>query len=209
MSKRAISVKTIREKRFHLLNFEGEWAEKMGNPEQNFRALFYGPSGSGKTVEVLRFADYLASNYGKVLYNSWEEGISKSIQDSIIEFDIRSTKLFFFDGLQYDELCEKAKRGRYRFVIIDSLQYMGFTYAQYQDFTRRFKTKGLILISQVNGKGKSRGGEQIVHAVDMKVSINAGKANYRSRFRKGGHYNVDLFKQPKPQLELNLADDGN
>ena len=204
MSKKAISVKTLREKKFHLLDFDGEWKEKMGDPEQGFRAMFYGPSGSGKTTEVLRFADYLAQHFGKVMYNSWEEGISKSIQDTVISQNLQADGLFFFDGLSYEEMCEKAKRGRYRFVIIDSIQYMGFTYSQYQEFNRRFKAKGLILISQVNGKGKARGGEQILHAVDMKVGIDAGKANYRSRYRKGGHYTVDLFKRPKKQLSLNL-----
>lgn len=204
MTKKAISVKAIREKKFHLLDIDGEWKEKMGHPEESFRALFYGPSGSGKTVEVLRFCDYLATNFGKVLYNSCEEGISKSIQDSIIDFGISSTKLYFYDGLTYEEMCERAKNGRYRFVVVDSIQYMHFTYAQYQDFVGRFKNKGLILVSQVNGKGKARGGEQILHAVDMKVNINAGRAEYRSRYRKGGHCTVDLFKTPKKQLQLEL-----
>ncbi len=201
-TKKAISLKALREKQFDLLSFSGEWEAKMGTPERGFTAAFYGPSGSGKSTEVLRFCDYLAANFGKVLYNSWEEGISKSIQDTVVKFDLKSDRLYFYDGLTFHEMIDKAKKGRYAFVVVDSIQYMGFSYDQYKQFTRAMKGKSLILISQVNGKGKVRGGEQILHAADIKVNINAGKAEYRSRFRKGGHLKIDLFKPLQSQLQL-------
>lgn len=201
-NKKALSAKHFLDKEFHLVGLQEEWLKKFGDAEVGFSIIMYGPSGSGKSVEVLRFANYFANNHGKVMYNSCEEGISKSIQDRIKQFNCDSNKLYFYDNLTYQEMIHKAKVGRYQMVVIDSAQYMGFTYADYQDFVKRFKgKKSLIVVSQVNGQNKVRGGERILHAVDIKVNIIHGRAHIRSRYLKG-HQTITLFTGSGAQSEL-------
>ena len=60
MAKKTMSVKEILNKKFVVMDFTGQWEEKYGRPEQNFRAMFYGPAKSGKSTECLKFCQYLA-----------------------------------------------------------------------------------------------------------------------------------------------------
>ena len=149
MAKKAISVSTLKEKKFKLVEFTGEWQKNFGNPEQNFTAIFYGPSGSGKSTYVLKLCNYLAKNHGKVLYNSFEEGISSSLRDRVVNHGIDAKKLFFYDRLTFDEFCERMKKGRYRVGVIDSTQYMNFTDTQFKILRKALPSKAFIFISQV------------------------------------------------------------
>ncbi len=199
---KAISVKTIKEKKFKLIELDEYWSEHFGTPERNFKALFHGPSGSGKSTYVLRFCDYLAKNMGKVLYNSYEEGISSFLQQRIIEHGIDASKLYFYDRMPFEAFCEKMKKGRYTVGVIDSLQYMNLTYSQYKELVRRFPTKAFIFISQTNNRGTTKGGTDILHAVDIKVKVVMGKASIQSRFGKG-HKEIQLFStKRKNQLTI-------
>lgn len=188
-----MNVRTLRQKQFHTMDFAEPYQAWMGNPERNFKAMVYGPSGSGKSTFVLKFADYLASNHGKVLYNSHEEGFSQTLQDRIIGNNITSDKLYFADRMGYEEMVDRMKRSRCQFAVIDSLQYMNFTYAQYKDFVERAKSKSLIIISQTNNRGTVKGGTDILHAVDMKIKVAGGKATIQSRFNSSGVQTITLF----------------
>lgn len=196
MSKiKPVSAKTIRERTYKEYKFTGDWHHKYGNPEHGFNALFYGGGGSGKSTEVLKFSQYLAENFGKVAFLSCEERIGKSIQDKLVKYDIDHPKLYFYDNPTYAQAKEIAATKGYKFIIIDSVQYMEFDYKEYKDFTKTFgKRRSLILISQVNGKGSAKGGTDLLHAVDIKVHVDKGIANIRSRFITGGYKRVQLFK---------------
>lgn len=180
---RVINIKTLREKQFHTLDIDGYYLNLFGKPERNFKALFYGPSGSGKSTFALKFVDYLSTHLNaKVLYNSHEEGYSETLRLRVLENDISARKLFFADRMNFSDMCEKAKRGHYRFVVIDSIQYMRLTYKDYQAFEKRFPRKALILISQAKNNGGIKGTTDILHAVDIKVRIHKGNAEVVSRF---------------------------
>lgn len=201
---RLLSVKDLKEKNFKIIQFSPEWAEKYGNPEKGFSALFYGPSGSGKSVEALKLADYIADTHGKVLYNSCEERISKSLQERVQEHGIGSQRLYFGDNMTFEELMAKLEKGRFAAVFIDSLQYMNFTYDQYKQFKKRYPSVALVFISQVNNRGTVNGGEKFIHAVDIKVNIVAGLAEIRSRFLQKGHVKVRLFGKEKQPAQTSL-----
>jgi predicted ATP-dependent serine protease len=203
-----ISVKQLREKKFQIYEFEGEWKLKIGSPEVGFNGLIYGPPKSGKSVELLRFVDYFAKHHGKVLYNSCEEKHSKTLQDNLIGFNINAERLFFSDGSTFDELLVEVKRRRIRLLVIDSVQYMGFNYTQYKDFKKKFPKVALILVNQINGRDKIAGGKTLLHAVDFTVSVDAGLAEFRSRFLNDGYYSVRLFspKQQKKNPQTVLFD---
>lgn len=190
-----MSVFELTKKTFVTLDFEGEWLERYGNPEQNFKAIFYGPSGSGKSVEALKLSQYIAENLGRVLYNSHEEGLGKSLQDRVITHEITSKKITFADRMPFKEMCEKALKGRYKTVVIDSVQDMRFTYSNFKRFRDRFPRKSIILINQANARGSLKGSTDILHACDIKARFDGGKITVRSRFLTG-YYEGVLF-QPK------------
>nr|MCR4560193.1 hypothetical protein [Bacteroidales bacterium] len=50
------------------LNFKGEWADFLGEPERNFYMIISSPPGHGKTTFCIRFANYLADNFGRVIF---------------------------------------------------------------------------------------------------------------------------------------------
>jgi predicted ATP-dependent serine protease len=193
---RIISTKTFKERKYAYFEFKDDWLLKIGNPEKGFSGLFFGPPKSGKSVELLKMCNYFAKNFGRVLYNSCEEKFSKTVQDNLNAFKIDAEKLFFADGLDYEELCDAVKGGRYKLVIVDSVQYMGLTYADYKAFRAKFPKVAIVLVNQINGKGQLFGGQQLLHAVDFYAKIENGKAEYRSRFLKDGYYEVQLF-EPK------------
>lgn len=62
---RIISAKTLKEKQFQSLDFQGFWLDLIGKPERNFKLLCFGVQKSGKSTLMLRFADYLAGDFGK------------------------------------------------------------------------------------------------------------------------------------------------
>lgn len=199
-----INAKVLKEKQFDSLEFDGLWLQLFGCPEKNFRMLCFGKEKSGKSTLVLRFADYLAANFGKVFYNSHEEGFSKTFQDRIISNNISSEKLFIGHKISYEEMMDDSfKRRYYKFIVIDSLQYMNLTYAQYKSLIERYNRKSFIFISQINGRGKIKGGTDISHAVDIKVFCSDGNAKVQSRFAEENI--VEIFKgKKKGQLKIEL-----
>ena len=153
MAKKQIySIKALKEKKFQTLNFSPEYTALFGNPQRNFVAMCYGESGSGKSVFLLKFADYFARNFGKVLYNSHEEGVNQTVVDRISHFNINAGKLFIGNALNFDEMCEKIERNYYRLVIIDSVKYMGFTFAQLKELRARFAKRQIIVCMVDFGK---------------------------------------------------------
>ena len=63
--------------------FEGEWQEAFGQPEQGGVWFIWGKSGNGKTSFVLQLCKQLA-RYGKVAYDSLEEGSSLTMQNALV-----------------------------------------------------------------------------------------------------------------------------
>ena len=193
MSKiRTLSVTELSKKQFQCLEFDGDWKEMFGNPEVNFRLMFYGPPKSGKSTMVLKFSNYLAEKFGKVLYNSHEEGHSETLKKRIIDNQITSKSLFIGHLIPFEEMLAIIKPRRYRFIIIDSVNYMNMNYHQYQLLIKTYPTKGFIFIAQVNGKGAVKGGTDIKHAVDGTVYMSNGTAHIQTRFAP--EKTIQIFK---------------
>jgi hypothetical protein len=200
---RVLSISGLKQRKFKVLDFEDTWLDYFGEPQRNFRATFYGPSGSGKSTLVLEFADYLANHFGKVLYNSHEEGFSKSLQRRCNSVGVSATKLYFADRMPLAEMIEKLKKGRYAVAIIDSIQYMGFNYGDYKGLAEACPTKALIFISQVNQSGKTKGGSDILHACDIKVQVVHGKGHIISRYGRNTQ-TVTLFETGRKSMQTKL-----
>lgn len=94
-----------------------------------------------------------------------------------------------------------VKQRRFQVVVIDSSQYMGLSYPDFQRLRRELPSKVLVIVSQVNESGNPYGGNKTKHACDVKVNIVDGRAEYRSRYNPEGYATVQLFtpkKKAKP-----------
>ena len=183
MKQRVMSLKSLKEKEFKTLPFEGYWKDAIGCPENNFKALFWGAQKSGKSTLCLRLCDYLAG-FGKVAYNSWEEGISQTFRDRVISNNVKNEdKIFLLEKYTFEEMMDEAfKRRYYKVLVIDSIQYMGMTYDQYKRLVDKYPSKIFLFISQANGRGKIKGGTDVSHAVDVMFHCIHGNDRVESRF---------------------------
>jgi predicted ATP-dependent serine protease len=203
MAKQIYSIKALKEKKFHTHNFNDEYRRLFGNPEQRFVAMCYGESGSGKSVFMLKFADYFARNFGKALYNSHEEGANQTIVDRINNFNIGASKLFVANALPFEAMCQKIEKNYYRLVILDSVKYMGFNFAQLKELRERFANRKLSIMMVDFGKsqGNPHSGVDLLHASDVKMYFKNGTVHSISRYL-ATPAECRLFSPQKRQLVL-------
>ena len=186
---RAYSNANIRAARFKTAAFDGAWLASIGLPVLRGTWLIYGGSGSGKTSFCLQLAKYL-SQFGRVLYNSLEQGLSPTMQAAWIAGGMeeagRRVKLLDREG--YDELFERlAKRQSPEIVIIDSINYLrGLRLSDYQLLSQRYRKKLFIIVAHEKG-GEPKGAlaQAIRYDADVKIRIEGYRAMVTSRYATG------------------------
>ncbi len=105
---RAISTKTLFEKKYKEFDFKGVWGQVLGNPEKGKEWLIWGDEKNGKTLFALKLAEYI-SQFESVMYISAEEGFGKSFQQNAkdrAKIDFKKTKVKW---LEYEPLEEVEK----------------------------------------------------------------------------------------------------
>jgi hypothetical protein len=204
--KRAIGVKELLKKEFITYEFEGEWLESFGEVERNFRMLIYGASGNGKTEFVVQLAKYLAT-FGRVYFNSFEQGVSKSLQAAFRRNKMQHVngKLVLGDKETFEEMTERlARRNSPKFCIIDSLDYMRLSVEQYRQLVADFPTKAFIIVCWATGRNpKTQAAKDIEYMADIKVRVLEYKAFPRSRF--GGNKPYVIWKEYWENKRLQAA----
>lgn len=191
MIKRGYTVENILSKKFNPLEFTGEWAEALGAPDASFSAIIWGNSSNGKTEFALQFAKYL-SNFGKVAYNSLEQGLSATIQSAIERNYMQEcgNSFMLLDREPFDMLLKRMKRPRSpQFLFIDSVQYMRINKTQYYALKElmQAKRKGIIWVSQARGKEpKGALADDIRYDVDLKLWVQGFKMFPEGRLNGGG-----------------------
>lgn len=183
---RAYSNANIRSARFRVADFGGAWRDSIGMPVLRGTWLIYGGSGSGKTSFCLQLAKYL-SQFGRVLYNSLEQGLSPTMQSAWIAGGMeeagRRVKLLDREG--YDELFERlAKRQSPEIVIIDSINYLrGLRLSDYQLLSQRYRKKLFIVVAHEKG-GEPKGAlaQAIRYDADVKIRVEGYRAMVTSRY---------------------------
>lgn len=178
-------------KKFNLLSFEGEWLESLGTPDKAFSAIVWGASTNGKSSFAMQWARYL-TNFGRVAYNSLEEGVSHTMKMNLQRHFMETTtsKFILLDREPIEVLMKRMNRHRSPdFLIIDSLQYMGINRHEYKELKLLMskKKKGLILISHAQGK-EPRGAlaDFIRYDVDLKLYIEGYRMFPSGRLNGGG-----------------------
>lgn len=186
---RAYSNANIRAARFKTADFDGAWLASIGMPVLRGTWLIYGGSGSGKTSFCLQLAKYL-SQFGRVLYNSLEQGLSPTMQAAWIAggMDEAGRRVKLLDRESYDELFARlAKRQSPEIVIIDSINYLrGLRLCDYQLLSQRYRKKLFIVVAHEKG-GEPKGAlaQAIRYDADVKIRVEGYRAMVTSRYATG------------------------
>jgi hypothetical protein len=192
--KKALSIKDMMTKKYDTLPFTGEWLEAFGEPERTGVWFIWGASGSGKSTFALQLCAELCK-FGKVLYNSLEEGSGLSFRNRIEMLkDMIDIRRFNVVCEGEEDLTERLKRRRSAdFVVIDSYQYFGLNYTEYKKFKEKHPNKLIIFISQADGSRPSgRSAKSVRFDADMKIWVECLKAYGKGRFigENGGVFTI-------------------
>ena len=185
---RAISPKQLEEKKFQELEFTGEFLAAFGKPAPSGIWIFWGNSGNGKTTGILKVCKYL-TQFGKVVYNSREEGQRLTMQKASKRMKMRevSSKFLFLDETM-DEFFARLDAPRGPLVgVIDSWQYAQMSKHDYIKMKDKYAGKKLIIInSHADGtKPDGRTARFIRFDADVKCWVEGYKILPVSRFGGG------------------------
>ncbi len=182
-----ISSRELLEMNYKCLNFQGRWMEFFGLPAVVFNLAVHGKPGEGKSTFCIQFADYLAKNFGQVVYISGEEGFSKTLRDKVVNNKIDNPSLFFADINSYEEIKNEIGNNQFHFIFIDSLDTLRIDATRLRELREYYSQSAFITISQSTKDGKMRGSQEITHDTDIAVKVEDGVATTtKNRFHPRG-----------------------
>lgn len=166
------------------LELADEWSRVFGHPSRTGVWAIWGDTGSGKTSFCLELAREL-SKYGKVAYNSLEQGISLTMQQAMRRHRMNTIPKgrFLFISEDIDTLSARLSRKHSPdVVIVDSIQYTGLKVKDFRAFKRAHPNKLLIFVSQVKaGRPDGYLAEKVVYDADLKIFLQGYRAFSRGR----------------------------
>lgn len=167
---------------------DDKYGQFMGNPAVGFHAIVFGLPKGGKSIWSMQFADYLANNFGNVLYIASEEGFKGTIKQKITEWTTNRDKLKFGNFTGYDEI--KDNINGYDFVFIDSLDFAKISVEEMEELKALNPNTSFITVKQVTKDGKFRGSQEYAHNCDVIVEIIDGIANQKGRYNPAAQMEV-------------------
>jgi replication-associated recombination protein RarA len=193
---RSLTAENVLNAKFNGIEFEGKWAEVIGQPERRHSWIVWGQSGSGKTTFNMQLAKHI-SLFEQVLYNSMEEGVSASIQEAYRRAGITSRDRVNLVSEGMKDLQTRLERKKSPSVVfIDSIKYTRFRWADYQAFKARFPNKLLIWVGHATGKEpKGALAEDIRYDAFVKIYTEGFRAFVTSRVRTGGESYIDIWPE--------------
>lgn len=191
-----INSEDIIDKKFDTYEFTGKYLELIGKPEKNFKMLVFGEPKGGKSTEMINFAKYLATNFGKVIFVAKEEGIGETLQEKLIRLNATHSNLTIADSLP-------ENLNDYKFVFIDSINRSKLSYDDLVALMNKHNDKALIFISQVTKEGIYRGTTELEHDVDIIMKIDReGNISSWGRYSQGGKGKVDFCNEKNFNAEI-------
>jgi len=193
---RAISAKQLMRRKFPVIPWTGKWEAAFGRPEANGSWIIWGNSGNGKTRFSLMLAEELAK-YGRVAYNTLEEGARLSFQRAIAEggYELPTGRFVILDREPIEELAVRL-RGRKApdFVFIDSIQYSFLNRRRYFELRKEFPDTLFIWISHASGRDPDGDlAKKVRYDADVKIWIEGYKAFVTSRY--GGGEPITIWRE--------------
>ena len=188
---RAISVTQLYAKKRKLFQFDGEFAENIGLPEQRGAWIIWAQSGSGKTTFTMQLCKYL-SRFGRVAYNSMEEGDSESLKLACRRVGMEQVKgrFIILDNEPIAELKERLRKHKApQIVVIDSIQYSQMSYKDYIALKEEFKNVLFLIISHAEGKEpEGKVAKKVRYDAAVKIFVEGYAAFTVSRYGGGKPY---------------------
>lgn len=184
---RAYSVNELYTKKWKEIHLPPEWAEHLGLPEPCKSWLIWGDSSNGKTTYALKMAKML-SKFGRVVYNSMEEGFSKSMTRAFKRVGMEEVRrrVLILDNEPMDELEKRLEKKKSpRIVFIDTVQYSELTFAEYKRLKEKFPNVLWIYISHEDGKlPDGKVAKRIRRDAMIKIRVDGFKAKSISRYQE-------------------------
>lgn len=183
-SRNAKGVKEVLNMKFETLPFEGAWYDAFGTPARRGVWMVWGNTGSGKTSFVMRLCKELCK-YGRVVYDSLEEGVCLTMQNTLKLFKMEEVnRRFLLTCEPLEELSLRMKRQKSPdFVVIDSFQYTQMTYPQYIKFKEQHRNKLIIFISHACGQNPDgRSAKKVAYDASLKIYVEGKRAFSKGRF---------------------------
>lgn len=196
--KRSASAAEILNTKFKTAPFTGEWLEIFGEPELRGSWIIWGESANGKTSFAMQLAKYL-TNFGRVAYNSLEEGFSESLKKSIRRANMIEcgNRFQVLDKESIEELRERLSKHKSPDIIfIDSVQYSGLTKMGIKQLINDYPKKLFIWISHASGKlPDGRVALAIRYDADIKIRVEGYKASVNGRFEGNDKKMYTIWEQ--------------
>lgn len=178
---------------FETYKFDGKWNEMIGEPDKNFHMVIFSDPGEGKSTFAIQFANYLATKFAPVLFNSNEEGFRETLKNklALVKENV-SQKLFISDSKKAESIASDIAKHKFKFVFIDSLDNIGITADALKELKAQFHETAFITISQVTKDSKVRGSNALPHDADIVIQVVDGIARTtKNRFKfKNMEYEV-------------------
>lgn len=181
---RTLSAKQVLTIKFDTIRLGGGWDECVGEIETTGIWFIWGNSGNGKTSAVVSLCKELSA-FGKVLYNSREEGVSLTMQNTLRRYGMGELgSRFQLANMSLQELDEKISQQRSpKFVVLDSFQFMELTYKDFRAFCEKHKNKMLIFVSRTRGRQpEGRAAISAMYDASCKIWVEGYKAFSKGRF---------------------------
>lgn len=181
---RTLSAKQVLTIKFDTIRLGGGWDECVGEIETTGIWFIWGNSGNGKTSAVVSLCKEFSA-FGKVLYNSREEGVSLTMQNTLRRYGMGELgSRFQLANMSLQELDEKISQQRSpKFVVLDSFQFMGLTYKDFRAFCEKHKNKMLIFVSRTRGRQpEGRAAISAMYDASCKIWVEGYKAFSKGRF---------------------------
>jgi hypothetical protein len=184
-----LTAEEMANRKLDLLNFFSFWHLLFGNPARNFTLMLHGEPHNGKTIFLLKFAQYLAENFGDVLYVSSEEFASPTMTKKVNEFlNPLPQRLHFAENLQDPDLSQ------YQFVILDSVNDLGLKINEYKEMRKEHPDTAFIFILQHTKAGDFRGGKDWEHIAEIAGEVHKGVVT-TTKNRYAPKATLDFFRQ--------------
>ena len=181
---RTLSAKQVLTIKFDTIRLGGGRDVRVGEIETTGIWFIWGNSGNGKTSAVVSLCKELSA-FGKVLYNSREEGVSLTMQNTLRRYGMGELgSRFQLANMSLQELDEKISQQRSpKFVVLDSFQFMGLTYKDFRAFCEKHKNKMLIFVSRTRGRQpEGRAAISAMYDASCKIWVEGYKAFSKGRF---------------------------
>ena len=176
-----MSSRDLKDYRYDNYDFDGKWLDLVGKPAKKFHMMVYGRPKQGKSYFCFDIAQYL-SNFGKVLYIAAEEGFSATLQKKLEDMGGDNDNLDFANFRDYETIKNALPGHDYRFVVIDSVNYIRIEPEQIEELKADNPRMALITVQQATKDGKFRGSQQFAHNCDIIIEVIQGVAHSTGRF---------------------------